>query len=115
MVIAVLEMTLPPGHEPDTVRALRTFWNSTSAQPGCCGGGVFQEVGRPASALYIEMWEEAAHLEAHLRSRGYHQLLALMETAAARPTLRFNFVAETRGLAWVEQLRLGGKGGCERA
>jgi len=30
-----------------------------------------------------------------------------METAPTRPELRFNLVAETRGLEWVEQLRLG--------
>jgi len=107
MVIAVLEMSLPREHEWATLRALRAFWDSTCALPGCRGGGVFQEVGRPDTALYVEMWQEAAQLEAHIRSRGYQQLLALMDTAAACPELRFNFVAETRGLAWVEQLRLG--------
>jgi hypothetical protein len=34
-----------------------------------------------------------------------------METAPERPALRFNFVLETRGLAGVEQLRLGSTGG----
>jgi quinol monooxygenase YgiN len=108
MVIAVLEMTMPQGHELDTVRALRAFWDSTRSLPGCIGGGVYQEVGSPKTALYVEIWEEPAQLEAHVRSRGYDRLLALMETAAARPELRFNFVAEARGLEWVEQLRLGG-------
>ena len=107
MVIAVLEMTMPGGHEVDTVRALRAFWDGTCALPGCRGGGVYQEAGSPGIALYVEIWEEAAQLETHLRSRGYDRLLALMETAAVRPELRFNFVAETRGLEWVEQLRLG--------
>ena len=110
MVIAVLEMTLPRGNEVATIGALRAFWDSTCARPGCTGGGVFQEAGGPATALYIEMWEEDAQLEAHVRSREYHRLLAIMETAAERPALRFNFVSETRGLAWVEQLRLGSTG-----
>jgi quinol monooxygenase YgiN len=110
MVIAILEMTLPREHEWDTIRALRAFWDSTCALPGCRGGGVYQEVGSSETALYMEMWEGAARLEAHIRSRGYQQLLAIMDTAATPPELRFTFVAETRGLAWVEQLRLGGKG-----
>jgi len=110
MVIAVLEMTLPRGNEAVTIGALRAFWDSTCARPGCTGGGVFQEAGSPATALYIEMWEEAAQLEAHVRSREYHRLLGIMETAPERPALRFNFVSETRGLAWVEQLRLGSTG-----
>src|SRR5262245_29180183 len=51
-----------------------------------------------------------ARVLGHQRSLTKQQLLALMDTAAVRPTLRFNFVAETRGLRWVEQLRLGTTG-----
>src|SRR5262245_63990237 len=58
MVIAVLEMMLPRGNEAVTVGALRAFWDATCARPGGVGG-VFQEVGRPETALYTEMWEEA--------------------------------------------------------
>jgi quinol monooxygenase YgiN len=106
MVIATLEMRMPEGHEADTVRALRALWDSTRALPGCSGGGVYQEAGSPGTALYIEIWEDAAQLETHVRSRGYDRLLAIMETAATCPELQFNLVAETRGLEWVEQLRL---------
>ena len=110
MVIALLEMTLPPGNETVTTGALRAFWDSTCALRGCIGGGVFLEVGTRGTALYIEMWQDLAQLEAHVRSREYHRLLAIMETAAECPALRFNLVGETRGLAWVEQLRLGSAG-----
>jgi quinol monooxygenase YgiN len=111
MMIAVLEMVLPPGSEAEILGALRGVWDATCAQPGCVGGGVFQEVGEPRTALYLEMWEEAAQLEAHVRSRDYHRLLALMETAAEPPMLRFNEVGAVRGLAWVERVRLGAGGG----
>jgi len=83
MVIAVLEMMLPRGNEAVTIGALRAFWDTTCARPGCVGGGVFQEVGHPETALYIEMWQEAPQLEVHIRSQRYQQLLALMDTAAA--------------------------------
>ena len=62
MVIAVLEMMLPRGNEAVTIGALRAFWDATCARPGCIGGSVFQEVGRPETALYIEVWEEATQL-----------------------------------------------------
>jgi quinol monooxygenase YgiN len=107
MVIAVLEMILPAGSEAETLSALRGVWDATCAQPGCVGGGVFQEVGEPRAALYVEMWEQPVQLEAHVRSRDYHRLLALMETAPEPPALRFNVVSEVRGLPWVEHLRLG--------
>jgi quinol monooxygenase YgiN len=62
MVIAVLEMMLPRCNEAVTIGALRAFWDATCARPGCAEGGVFQEVGRPETALYIEVWEEATQL-----------------------------------------------------
>jgi quinol monooxygenase YgiN len=107
MIIAMLDMSMPSGHESETLRLLRACWESTNALPGCIGGGVFQEVGSPKAALYVEMWDRADELENHVRSPGYDRLLAIMETAPERPALTFNFVAETRGLAWVEELRLG--------
>src|SRR5262245_29946623 len=58
--------------------------------PGCVGGGVFQEGGESGTALYVEMWQTTGLLEAHVRSREYHRLLAIMETAAERPALCFN-------------------------
>ena len=110
MVIAVLEMVLPRGSEAATVSAPRAFWDSTCAQRGCLGGGVLPEAGGHQTALHAEMWQEATRLEANVPSREYHQLLAIMETAPERPALRFYFSAETRGLDWVEQLRLGSTG-----
>jgi len=108
MVIAVLEMTLPRGNEADTIGALRTFWDTTCARPGCVGG-VFQEVGSFQTALYIEMWQEPPSSRP-TSAPEYHRLIAIMETAAERPAFRFNFVSETRSLEWVEQLRLGSSG-----
>lgn len=110
MVIALLEMTLPRADAANTIGALLAFWDSTRVRPGCLGGGVFREVGASDTALYIERWQDVGRLEAHLRSRGYGRLLAIMETAAAPPVLRFDLVAETRGLEWVGQLRIGAAG-----
>jgi len=109
MVIAVVEVVLPRGNEAATIGALRAFWDSTCALPDCLGGGVFQEAGGH-EALYVETWQEATQREANVRSRGYHRLLAIMETAPERPALRFNFVSETRRLDWVDQMRFGSTG-----
>jgi quinol monooxygenase YgiN len=106
MVITVLDMTLSSGQEADTARALQAVCDATRACPGCLGGGVFQQVGRPAEILYLEIWNEAEALEAHIRSREFERLLAILETSPVPPSLTFRFVAETRGLAWVEELRL---------
>ncbi len=107
MIAAVLEITLPRAHEADTLRLLRAFWDSTRPRAGCVGGGVFEEFGDHGGAVYVELWSEEAQLEAHVRSPEYARLLAIMETSAAPPALRFARVGETRDLTWVERLRLG--------
>jgi quinol monooxygenase YgiN len=108
LVITILDMTLPSGQETDTARALQTLCDVTRARPGCVGGGVFQQVGRPEETLYVEIWNEVGALEDHIRSREFERLLAILETSPAPPLLTFRFVAETRGLAWFEALRLKG-------
>jgi len=106
MIIATLSLRLPPRQEVDTLGTLRAFLDATRALPGCLAGGVYEEVGRERAALYIEMWNEAHDLEAHIRSREYGLLLAVMEASPQPPVLSFEFIAETRGLEWVEKLRL---------
>jgi quinol monooxygenase YgiN len=106
LVIAVLKMRLPRGHQADTFRALGGFCDATRALPGCTGAGVYQSAVSP-EAVYVETWRDPESLAAHVRSRDYERLLSIMETADEHPELTFNFVVETRGLEWVEQLRLG--------
>jgi quinol monooxygenase YgiN len=105
-VVAILEIGLPRGQEAETLRALGAFCDATRALPGCTGGGVYQSVGS-SEAMYIETWRDPESLAAHIRSRDYERLLAIMETSAEHPALTFNFIGETRGLEWVEQLRIG--------
>jgi quinol monooxygenase YgiN len=106
VVITLLDMTLPPGQESDTARALQAVCDATRACPGCEGANVFRQVGCPEETLYVELWSDTAALEDHIRSPEFERLLAILETSPVQPSLTFRFVAETRGLAWVEELRL---------
>lgn len=105
MIIAILELTAAPEHESTTRRWLESFWETTSGRPGCLGGGVYQGAGCPPPTLYLEIWRDEAHIEAHVRSAEYDQLLAIMETSASPPALTFGVTSELRGLAWVEEVR----------
>jgi hypothetical protein len=60
--------------------------------------------------VYAETWLDEEHLAHHLGSADYEMVLGLVESSAEPPRVEFRIVSETRGLAWVEQLRLGGRG-----
>jgi hypothetical protein len=55
----------------------------------------------------VEEWETPEQLERHMRSARYERLLAVMEASAERPVLRYDQIASTRGLDYLEAVRLG--------
>ncbi len=71
-------------------------------QGGAVQASLMIEAGGPDDICYIEEWPTADALAAEIGTRRFSRLLALMETAAEPPTLEFRFVAETRGLDYVE-------------
>jgi len=94
------------GQEEHTLRAMRSFADSVKAQPGCAAAEILREAAAPGALVYLETWLDELHLEQHVTSRDYDLLLGLVESSAEQPGVEFRFVAETRGLAWVEQLRI---------
>ena len=57
-------------------------------------------------ALQRELGTEA-DVRRRVRSAGFTSLLGVMECASAPPLVRFDFVAQSRGLDYVEEIRGG--------
>jgi hypothetical protein len=57
--------------------------------------------------LYVEEWETPEQLHSHLRSARCEHLLALMGASARPAVLRYHLVSDTRGLEYLEAIRLG--------
>lgn len=87
------------------MRAIRSFAAAVKAQPGCASADVLCEADRPAAIVYSETWLDEEHLAQHVRSPEFDLILALAESSAESPTVEFRFLAETRGLGWVAELR----------
>ena len=105
MVQLYLNLACKPGHAVEMVQALRSL--SLSAQVGnsAVRCAVYTEVGSPDAVCYTEEWPGPDELQRRVRSAAFLRLLAIIETAAAPPTLEFRFAGEVRGLDYVEELR----------
>jgi len=86
------------------VHAFRLAASPTTLEPGCLGCRVWTE-DDDACVRYEEVWATEKAIRLRVRSGGFTRLLELLESAPEAPSLRFDFVTDTRGLDYVEEVR----------
>ena len=107
MILVTLRLVVPNGRQDEIVDVFWLLRGPVRAEPGCRLCGLFQDLGHDGVLVYAEVWETQEQLERHLRSARYERVLALMEASAEPPVLRYQWVACTRGLEYLEAVRLG--------
>jgi quinol monooxygenase YgiN len=91
------------GGEQALVDALRFLRAGILLEPGCVRCCVWVE---PDSTVqFVEEWATEADLKRHVRSDRFTSLLAVLESAPERPQIQFDFVASSRGLEYVAEVR----------
>jgi quinol monooxygenase YgiN len=91
----------------DTLRFLTA---STRLETGCIDCAAWAE--RNYTVHYCENWATERDARRRVRSKAFTSLLGVMECATAPPQVQFDFVALTRGLDYVAEVR-GGIGECQ--
>jgi quinol monooxygenase YgiN len=107
MILVTLTVFVPPGRWEEIVDVFWLLLGPLRVEPGCLTCALYREVGDGEGLLYVEEWETAEQLERHMRSSRYDLLLAVMEASARPPVLRYHSVSGTRGLEYLEAVRLG--------
>lgn len=86
----------------DLLEALRYLEPLTRLQPGCqrCSNWTESDL----TLHHMEEWETETDLRRWVRSEEFRSLLGMIETARD-PRVQFDFVAATRGLDYVAEVR----------
>ena len=92
-----------PGTTDRMIEALRFLIRETRFQSGCLGCTVWTD--QDSTVHYLEEWASEADMRRRVQSDAFTSLLAVMETAQQAPDVRFDFVASTRGLDYVAEVR----------
>jgi hypothetical protein len=101
-----LSVTLPAASARDAFELLETLkflMATTRLEPGCLDCLVWAE--RDHTVHYAESWAEEPDARRRVTSAAFTSLLGVLECAAAPPLVQFDFVAQTRGLDYVEEVR----------
>jgi len=95
-----------PGKQQVVVDILRSVIGPTRLKSGCMDCTVYTDQGEAQTILYIEQWQSREALDRHIQSELYFRVLSAMELANEAPEIYFHEVSDTRGLEYVESLRM---------
>jgi quinol monooxygenase YgiN len=100
-----LELALgaQPGTANRMVEALRFLMMRTRFDAGCLTCTVWTD--QDSTVHYVEEWATEADMRRRVRSEAFTSLLAVVESSRERPQVQFDFVASTRGLDYIEEVR----------
>jgi quinol monooxygenase YgiN len=87
------------------LHALRFLALPTNFEPGCLGCRVSTEYDDGSFVRYEEEWATEEAMRLHVRSERFTRLLEVLESAPEPPEIKFDFVSQTRGLDYVEEVR----------
>jgi quinol monooxygenase YgiN len=105
MVRLAVVLVPPACGANQVVHALRLLASPTRIEPCCLGCRVWIEDGEEPTVRYVEEWTTEDAMRLRVRSERFTRLLEVLESAPAPPSVQFDFVTETRGLDYVEEVR----------
>jgi quinol monooxygenase YgiN len=105
MVRLSVAVNVEPRKVQDLLQAFRFLMVGTLLEPGCLGATAW--VDPDSTVRYLEEWSTEEDMRRRVLSDRFTLLLGLMESSKERPVVHFDFVAKTRGLDYVEEIRHG--------
>ena len=87
------------------IHTLRFLASPTRLEPGCLRCRVWTEDNDESFVRYEEEWATEEAMRLRVRSEQFTRLLEVLESAPEAPRVQFDFVTESRGLDYVEEVR----------
>ena len=105
MIHATIRMELPAGRVQEAMHILGPIAERTKAERGCVECQLHRDVHEDNILIFENRWADEEHLNRHLRSEEYRELLLVMEMANNPPEVRFDTVTHSSGFETVLKAR----------
>ena len=103
MVRLKVVLAASPGNTSRILEALRFLMIGTRLEEGCLGCSAWTD--QDSTVQYVEEWATEEDVRKRVRAEAFTSLLAVMEAAREPPHVQFDFVAATRGLDYIAEIR----------
>ncbi len=105
MILASTELVPRSDSREALLEVLRFVQERVQGKAGCLQSQVFEAADGSHVILYLECWDSARALHAHIQSSLYLRLLHAMDLAAEKPRISFHAIAQTESMELIEALR----------
>ena len=105
MVRLAVELATPAFGTQQLIHTLRFLASPTRLEAGCLRCRVWTEDNDESFVRYEEEWATEEAMRLRVRSEQFTRLLEVLESAPEAPRVQFDFVTESRGLDYVEEVR----------
>lgn len=106
MIIFTLEIPVSTKSQAAISAALSSLVGPIGSSAGCLDCRLFQELGEHQVLILHQMWKSEETLKAHLSSENCRRILEVIERAGKSPKIEFHDIARSRGLEFIEAVRL---------
>jgi quinol monooxygenase YgiN len=101
-----VEWFVPLGQARPITIALHSLMADARSARGCLGCFVSTGIKDQGTVRYVEEWQTEEDLRRRLESNAFVELAALIDDATEPPHVEFALPTGTRGLDFVEEVRL---------
>ena len=108
MMAFILRIPVGGQSREATVKTLRRLIGPISSMTGCLSCCLYQGLGEQSELMLYQLWESEQTLQAHLRSETCRRLVEVVETAGVFPKIDFYDITKSRGIEFIEAIRLTG-------
>jgi quinol monooxygenase YgiN len=105
MVRSTIRMRISFKKQSGALEILESLTEEVQFEPGCVSCRLYREVRDTRTIMLDELWLSEENLQRHLRSERYRKILLVIEMAAEPPEIRFETIAQSRGLETLERAR----------
>jgi quinol monooxygenase YgiN len=98
-----LRIEFVPHAADEAVQVLRSLVGPVRAEPGCSATRLLRNLD-DGSVTFVEEWRSGENLQQHLHAATFRTILAVMDLAAAAPTVEIDEISSRRGFEMVEEL-----------
>jgi quinol monooxygenase YgiN len=105
MITVTLGIEVPPEKSQEAIEVIVSTLGRTRVEPGCQRCEVYWSVRNESLLVLAERWDTMEHLEHHIRSDGYRDVLAWIDMSDGPPEIHFDVVSKSAGLELIEKVR----------
>ena len=99
-----IRMLIPRGRRKEARSILSAMSSRIRLEEGCLSCRLYQDAVGGEALMFEEIWKDEKHLQKHLRSDEFRNVLLVVEMASKAPEIHFDRIAQSTGIESIKHI-----------